>query len=61
MSLDEDLDKSDLTEEELNYENKKHNITELLKQVEDIKNKDELFIFRTTTSDKFYDIIESIN
>lgn len=46
-----------LDKEELNYENKKHNITELLKQIEDIKNKDELFIFRTTTSNKFYEIM----
>lgn len=46
-----------LDKEESNYENKKHNILELIKQIEDIKNKDELFKFRTTTSDKFYEIM----
>lgn len=59
MSLDEDLDKSDLTEGESNYENKKHNKLELLKQIEDIKTEDdyELMSFRTTLLDEFYEIL----
>lgn len=46
-----------LDKEELNYENKKYNILELLKQIEDIKNKDELMNFRKTISNKFYEIM----
>lgn len=38
-----------------NYENKKNKILELLKQVEDIKTKDELINFRKKTMDKLYE------
>lgn len=48
-----------LDKEESNYENKKHNMLELLKQIEDIKNEDdyELMSFRTTLFDEFYEIM----
>lgn len=57
ISLDEELNNSELIEEELNYENKKHNILELLKQVEDLKNENDLMNFNKTTLNKFYEIM----